>query len=111
MSEQPEAFQLAAELERTDSPLRRPDTVALRAAELLRQQWQDIQHACAAERERAIEHARAVGEKVLLIREQHAEIERLRIYLHNIKFQAELARDYIIQLNDDCDAAMKEGKP
>jgi hypothetical protein len=62
MSEQEsEAFQLAAELERTDSPLRRPDTVALRAAELLRQQWQDIQHA-----------------KVLLICEQHDEIERLR---------------------------------
>ena len=78
MSEQPEAFQLAAELERTDSPLRRPDTVALRAAELLRQQWRDIEHAWAVERERAIEHTHAVGEKVLLIREQHAEIERLR---------------------------------
>ena len=79
MSEQEsEAFQLAAELERTDSPLRRPDTVALRAAELLRQQWQDIQHACAAERERAVEHTHAIGKKVLLIREQHAEIERLR---------------------------------
>ena len=45
------------------------------------------------------------------LRRQHAEIERLRNDLSNIKFQAELAREYIIQLNDDCDAAVKRGKP
>lgn len=47
----------------------------------------------------------------LLCHEAAAEIERLRTYLHIIKFQAELARDYVIQLNDDCDAAVKRGKP
>lgn len=47
----------------------------------------------------------------LICHEAAAEIERLRNDLSNIKFQAELAREYIIQLNDDCDAAVKRGKP
>ena len=79
MNDQPEAFQLAAELERTDSPFRRSDTVALRAAELLRQQWRAIE----MERESAIERTRAYGEKVLLVREQQAEIERLKNLLYD----------------------------
>ena len=47
----------------------------------------------------------------LICHEAATEIERLRNDLSNIKFQAELAREYIIQLNDDCDAAVKRGKP
>lgn len=43
-----------------------------------------------------------------LLREQHAEIERLRNDLSNIQFQAQLVRDYVLQLNDDCDAAVKK---
>ena len=45
-----------------------------------------------------------------LLRKQHAEIERLRNDLRNIKFAAELVRDYAVQLYDDCEAALKEGE-
>lgn len=46
-----------------------------------------------------------------LLREQHAEIERLRYHLRTITFSAELVRDYVAQLSDDCEAAVKEHKP
>ena len=44
----------------------------------------------------------------LICHEAAAEIERLRNDLSNIKFQAELVRDYVIQLNDDCEEACKK---
>lgn len=45
-----------------------------------------------------------------LLREQHAEIQKLRNDLRNIKFAAELVRDYSVQLYDDCVEALKEGE-
>lgn len=45
-----------------------------------------------------------------LLRDQHAEIQKLRNDLRNIQFAAELVRDYVAQLNDDCVEALKEGE-
>ena len=44
----------------------------------------------------------------LICHEAAAEIELLRNRLKNIRFQAELVRDYVIQLNDDCEEACKK---
>ena len=46
-----------------------------------------------------------------LLRQQHAEIERLRYHLLMITFSAELVRYYVVQLDADCEEARKERKP
>ena len=43
-----------------------------------------------------------------LLREQHAEIERLRYHLRTITFSAELVQNYVAQLGADCEEARKE---
>ena len=47
----------------------------------------------------------------LICHEAAAEIERLRYHLRTITFSAELVRDYVAQLSDDCEAAVEDHKP